>query len=126
MAEDERKRVLIVEDEPATADLFGLILQIHGYEFQKTYGTRQAIEAMNRYEPDAVILDVMMPDLSGLEFCRYVRRDPRLEHIPIIIVSAKSFPEDVEEGMAAGATAYLPKPVTQESLIRALSDALAT
>ncbi|MBI3362688.1 MAG: response regulator [Chloroflexi bacterium] len=78
MAEDERKRVLIVEDEPATADLFGLILQIHGYEFQKTYGTRQAIEAMNRYEPDAVILDVMMPDLSGLEFCRYVRRDPRL------------------------------------------------
>jgi CheY-like chemotaxis protein len=61
--------------------------------------------------PDVVILDVMMPDISGLEVLRYMRREPGLAEIPVIVVSAKSMPGDIKTGLDAGASLYLTKPV---------------
>jgi CheY-like chemotaxis protein len=66
---------------------------------------------LGQENPDVIILDIMMPDVSGLEFLRYVRREPALQHIPVVVVSAKSLPSDVRAGLDAGASAYLTKPV---------------
>jgi len=62
-------------------------------------------------KPDVVILDIMMPEISGLDILRQMRRDPELSHIPVVVVSAKSMPADIKNGMEAGAFTYLSKPV---------------
>jgi CheY-like chemotaxis protein len=77
-------------------------------------------------KPDVVILDVMMPDVSGLEVLRYIRREPAIAQIPVIVVSAKSLPSDIKIGMDAGATAYLTKPVGFMDLKQAVDNAIRT
>lgn len=118
-------KILIVDDEPDTAKMLGLMLGMHGYETVVVHGTAAAMNAVAREKPDAIVLDVMMPDLSGLELCRYVRRDPATSQTPIVIVSARVRPEDVREGLQAGATTYLTKPVSQAELVQAVSDSIA-
>jgi len=66
----------------------------------------------------------MMPGVSGLELCKYLRRDPRFQTLPVVVVSAKAQPEDIREGMAAGASAYLTKPLSTKQLIRTVSELL--
>lgn len=78
-----------------------------------------------REKPDAVVLDVMMPDLSGYDVLRFIRKDPRLKHIPVILVSARSRPEDIQEGLNAGAEVYLTKPVAFADLRQAVLKATA-
>ena len=78
-----------------------------------------------REKPDAVVLDVMMPDLSGYDVLRFIRKDPRLKHIPVILVSARSRPEDIQEGLNAGAEVYLTKPVAFADLRQAVQKATA-
>jgi DNA-binding response OmpR family regulator len=68
----------------------------------------------------------MMPDLSGLEVLRFIRRDPRLEQIPVIVVSAKSLPSDIKDGLDAGANVYLTKPVAFQDLNAAVREVLET
>lgn len=121
---DRKHKILVVDDEPETAEMFALMLQLHGYQVAKAHGTTQAIQSVIRESPDAVLLDVMMPDVSGLELCRFVRRDPRTAELPVIIVSAKARPEDIRDGLEAGATKYLTKPVAQDELLAALKQAL--
>jgi CheY-like chemotaxis protein len=118
-------KILIVEDNPETADVLEASLQLEGYRTVKIHAVGQAIQALLRESPDLVLLDVMMPDVSGLEFLRYLRRDPRFDRVPIMIVSARAQPEDIERGLEAGATAYLPKPFTQEELMQAVAKVLS-
>jgi DNA-binding response OmpR family regulator len=68
----------------------------------------------------------MMPDLSGLEVLRFIRRDPRLEQIPVIVVSAKSLPSDIKDGLDAGANVYLTKPVAFQDLNAAVRQVIKT
>ncbi len=108
---DEPKTVLIVEDEPDAAELFAEMMRVNGFRVIKTFNSALAIQTLRQQKPDIVILDLMMPDISGLEVLRFMRREPEFEHIPVIIVSAKSMPGDIRAGMEAGASLYLTKPV---------------
>lgn len=108
---NQPKTVLIVEDEPDAAELFAEMMRVNGFRVLKTYSSTPAIEMLASDRPDIVILDLMMPDVSGLEVLRFMRRDPNLINIPVIVVSAKSMPADIKIGMEAGASAYLTKPV---------------
>ena len=74
--------------------------------------------------PDVVILDIMMPDVSGLEVLRFMRREPLLKATPVIVVSARSMPSDIKEGLEAGATMYLPKPVGYLELKQAVDEVM--
>lgn len=112
----EQKTIIVVEDEPDTAEMFAEMMRLSGYEVLKSYGGRTAITLIAQTRPDAVVLDLMMPDLSGLEVLGYMRRDPRLVNIPVIVVSAKSLPADVKVGLDAGAAIYLTKPVAFQDL----------
>jgi DNA-binding response OmpR family regulator len=125
-AQPSQKRILIVEDNPDTADMLEASLMLEGYQTIKLHHVGQAIQAMVRENPDLVMLDVMMPDVSGLELCRYMRRDPRFDKVKIVIASARAQPEDIARGLEAGATAYLPKPFTQQALLDTIKQALAS
>jgi two-component system, OmpR family, phosphate regulon response regulator PhoB len=108
---NDLKTVIVVEDEPDAAELFAEMMRVSGFRVFKTYSSTPAISLINKEQPDVVILDIMMPDISGLEVLRFMRRDPQLKNIPVIVVSARSMPSDIKEGLEAGATIYLTKPV---------------
>jgi len=116
--------IVIVEDEPDTAEMFAEMMRLSGYRVQKCHGGTQGIELIAQHRPDAVILDIMMPDVSGLEVLRYMRRDPVLQSIPVVVVSAKSMPMDIREGLRAGASVYLTKPVGFDELRNAVDDVI--
>jgi CheY-like chemotaxis protein/pSer/pThr/pTyr-binding forkhead associated (FHA) protein len=113
--------VLIVEDDPAVAKLLSLIMERDGY---KTAVCRDVIRAMrifNQSQPSAIILDIMLPGMEGLEFCRYVRRDARRNAIPIIVVSATKTEEKVKQAMQAGADIFLRKPLSAKEFSHVVS-----
>ena len=105
------RTVLIIEDEADAAELFAEMMRVSGFRVLKTSSSAPAISLMVAEKPDIVLLDVMMPDVSGLDFMRQMREDPALAGIPVVIVSAKSMPADIRHGMEAGAFTYLTKPV---------------
>ena len=107
----DQKTVIVVEDEPDAAELFAEMMRVSGFRVLKTYSSTPAISMIAKEQPDVVILDIMMPDISGLEVLRFMRRDPKLKATPVIVVSARSMPSDIREGLEAGATIYLTKPV---------------
>lgn len=116
--------ILIVEDEPDTAEMFAEMMRLTGFRVIKTYGGAAAMKILGQEHPNALVLDLMMPDISGLEVLRYIRRDPGLMKIPVIVVSAKSMPSDVQGVLEAGATTYLTKPVSFLDLRQAVLQAI--
>ena len=115
-----QKEVLIVDDEVSVTELFSMMLEMEGYGVQVVHNVRDAIQVLEKDSPDLILLDIMMPIASGLELCRHVRRTPTLASIPIIILSAKSQLEEVQEGLEAGANLYLLKPVSKNELVQAV------
>ena len=110
------KTVLIVEDEVDTAEMFAEMMRVSGYDVLKSYGGKQAIRVISNKKPDVVVLDLMMPEYSGLDVLNFMRRDPRLDHIPVVIVSARYVDEDIQKCLDAGAATYLTKPVSFEEI----------
>lgn len=107
----DQKTVLIIEDEEDAAELFAEMMRVSGFRVLKTSKSAPAIAMMTADKPDIVLLDIMMPEISGLDILRQMRRDPNLANIPVIMVTAKSMPADIKNGMEAGASTYLTKPV---------------
>jgi DNA-binding response OmpR family regulator len=122
---DQRLKIIIIEDEPDTAEMYAEMMRISGYEVVKFYGGLSAVANLAGENPDAVVLDLMMPDLSGLEVLDYIKQQSDLSDIPVIIVSAKTMPEDVEVGLKAGAAAYLTKPVSFADMRIAIENAVS-
>jgi len=106
-----QKTVMIVEDEEDAAELFAEMMRVSGFRVITTYKSEPAIGMMNTEKPDLILLDVMMPEISGLDILRQMRRDPNLANIPVILITAKGMPADIKNGMEAGASTYLTKPV---------------
>ena len=105
------EKILVVDDEVETLRLVGLTLQRQGYQIIAAANGTQALEMVQSESPDLIILDVMMPDLDGLEVARQVRASEKSTHIPILMFSAKTKVEDQVAGMESGADAYLTKPI---------------
>jgi DNA-binding response OmpR family regulator len=118
------KSVVIVEDELETADMFAEMMRLNGFQVHRSSGGRLAMSMIAHEKPSAVLLDVMMPDISGLEVLRFMKRDPNLSDIPVIIISARSQFADIQEGLQAGAKVYLTKPVAYPELISSVRNAL--
>ena len=120
------RTVLIIEDEADAAELFAEMMRVSGFHVLKTTNSAPALSMMTGSKPDVVILDIMMPETSGLEILRQMRRDPALAGIPVVVVSAKSMPADIKNGMEAGASTYLTKPVGYLELKDAVEKAMAS
>lgn len=123
MSEAE-KTVIVVEDETDAAEMFAEMMRVSGFRVLKSYSSTPAISMIANEQPDLVILDVMMPDVSGLEVLKFMRREPKLADIPVIVVSAKSMPGDIKTGLEAGASVYLTKPVGFLDLRQAVEKAM--
>jgi len=119
-----QKTVVIVEDEFETAEMLAEMMRLIGFQVFKSTGGKRAIDLIAEKKPNAVLLDQMMPDISGLEVLSVISNDPYLRHIPVIIVSAKCLPSDMRRGLEAGATCYLTKPVAFIDLKLAVEQAL--
>jgi CheY-like chemotaxis protein len=120
------RTVLVVDDEPMTRTLLQLMLAPADYE---VYEAGDGFEALDRIEenmPDIFVLDVMMPNMDGLALCRILRKRDDTEKIPIILLSAKTTPESIQEGLLAGANRYLTKPVSRKDLLESLKELLSS
>ena len=122
--ESNKKTVLIIEDEEDAAELFAEMMRVSGFRVVKTSSSAPALALMTDEKPDIVLLDIMMPEISGLDILRQMRRDPALVNIPVIVVSAQSMPTDIKHSMEAGASMYLTKPVGFIDLKEAVDRAL--
>jgi two-component system OmpR family response regulator/two-component system alkaline phosphatase synthesis response regulator PhoP len=119
-----RPTIVIVDDELETIEMFSEMLRVMGYSVVKSIGGSRAAAVIADARPVAVLLDMMMPDVSGLEVLDALRRDPRLARVPVVVVSAKGMPIDVRKGLTAGAAGYLVKPVAFLDLKLALEAAI--
>ncbi len=113
--------VLILEDDPEVAKMLALVMERAGYTAKISSDVVGAIRLFTQKRPAAILLDLMLPDMSGLEFCRYVRRDVVKNTTPIIVVSAAKSAAKVNEAMQAGADIFLDKPVSVQELRHVVS-----
>ena len=113
----EKKKILVVDDEPDVTDLVAYHLKAKGFHVETLNDATASISKARNYSPDLLILDIMMPHLSGIQICRILRNDNKLARIPIIFLTAKAEPQDRIEGLESGADDYLPKPFSPKELV---------
>jgi CheY-like chemotaxis protein len=115
---------LVVDDTRIAATAIAQALTLLGYQVQVAYSPRAAIESLFKRLPDVILLDINMPGIDGVEVCRYLRRDPRTEKIPILAMSSEAQEEIVTQVREAGANAFLAKPIDIDTLERTLNGIL--
>jgi two-component system, OmpR family, response regulator len=108
-------RVLVVDDEPSITDLVALALRYEGFTVEKAATGRGALAAVGRFKPDLIVLDVMLPDLSGLDVLRKLSGDGR--RVPVIFLTARDATEDKVHGLTIGGDDYVTKPFSIEELV---------
>jgi two-component system, OmpR family, alkaline phosphatase synthesis response regulator PhoP len=106
-----RARILVVDDEPAIREYETTLLSELGHEVLVAADGTEALELARAKQPHLVLLDIMMPELSGIEVCRQLRSDPRTRDIRVIVVSAVDAKRALEESIIAGADDFLAKPI---------------
>jgi DNA-binding response OmpR family regulator len=121
-----QRTIVIVEDDPDTAEMFAEMIRLMGHSVFQVNRGAQAIGLIAEVKPATIILDWKMSDISGLEVMQHIRRDAKLVKIPIIMVSAKNLPSDIELALNSGASIYLTKPVGYKDLENAIKKVLAT
>ena len=105
-------RILIVEDNALNIKLFCDLLAAHGHQPEAVTDSRNALDAAREFSPDLVITDIQLPHVSGLDLIRLIRKDEQLASVPIMAVTAYSAQGDEERIRAAGAQAYVSKPIS--------------
>ena len=105
-------KILIVEDNALNIKLFCDLLAAHGHEPEAVTDSRTALDAARAFDPDLVITDIQLPQVSGLDLIRLIRKDDELARVPIMAVTAYSARGDEERIRAAGAQAYVSKPIS--------------
>lgn len=117
-------RVMIADDEPGVRALVRMTLDNEAYEIVEAEDGIQALRLARQLLPDLILLDVMMPGLSGLEVCAALKREGRTSGITIVMLSALAQDYDVEAGNAAGADTYFTKPFSPLQLLRRVDEVL--
>jgi two-component system cell cycle response regulator DivK len=117
-------KILIVEDNALNIKLFCDLLAAHGHQPEAVTDSRTALDAARRFAPDLVITDIQLPHVSGLELIRMIRADEQLANVPIMAVTAYSARGDEERIRAAGAQAYVSKPISVARFAQTVDDLL--
>ncbi|KKL21960.1 hypothetical protein LCGC14_2440220 [marine sediment metagenome] len=109
--------ILVVDDEPNIVLSLEFIMQNEGYDVRIAKDGEEALQAIKEKVPDLVLLDIMMPAMSGYEVCQRIRANPEWKDIRIVMLTAKGREVDQEKGMAMGADDYITKPFATRDLI---------
>ncbi len=107
-------KILVVDDDAALAEMIGIVLRAEGYDVVDCYDGDEAFGAFQRYEPNLVLLDVMLPGKNGFQICEAIRG---VSNVPIVMLTARADTEDVVKGLEAGADDYVPKPFKPKELV---------
>ena len=105
-------RILIVEDNELNLKLFTDLLEAHGHETFSTRDGTKAVQMVQEVMPQLILMDIQLPEISGLEITRQIKSDAQLRHIPIIAVTAFAMKDDEEKILAAGCEGYISKPIS--------------
>lgn len=119
-----RKCVLIVEDNEMNIKLFSDLLEAHGYRTMQTKNGIEALKMARQHRPDLILMDIQLPEISGLEVTRWLKQDRDLQNIPVIAVTAFAMRGDEERIRAGGCQGYLPKPISVEKLVSTVREFL--
>lgn len=111
------KKILIVDDETDVTDLVAYTLKSKGFVVETVNDPNRSIGIARTFLPDLVILDVMMPDLSGIQICRMLRADAKLKKVPVVFLTAKAEESDRIQGLETGADDYICKPFSTKELV---------
>src|SRR5471032_1498805 len=122
MTDKKPKKVLVVDDEMDVTKLLAYHLKAKGFLVEAVNNPNKSIGVARTFLPDLVILDVMMPELNGIQICRMLRADPKLKRVPVIFLTAKAEENDRIQGLETGADDYICKPFsTKEVVLRVQS-----
>jgi two-component system, OmpR family, alkaline phosphatase synthesis response regulator PhoP len=110
-------RVLVADDNPQNADLLAEYLQASEYEVAIASDGEETLSLVKSFKPDVLLLDIMMPRLSGFEVCKRLKSDSASKNLPILMITALDQPSDVERAVDAGTDDFLTKPIHQTELI---------
>jgi two-component system, sensor histidine kinase and response regulator len=124
MSEDEPNRILIVDDEPGNLFLLEGLLSEEGFTVYAALNGKDAIALAKKELPDVILLDIMMPVVTGMDVLEILMKDPDVSRIPVIMVTAKVEAEDLEEAMRKGAVEYIKKPINEVEMLARLRTVL--
>lgn len=108
----KKQTILIVEDNALNMMLLNDLLEVHGYSILKTDHGVEALAMAREYHPDLILLDLQLPDISGLEVAHKLKDDPQTRGIPIVAVTAFAMPGDEDKALEAGCDGYIAKPIS--------------
>lgn len=114
---ERRKKILVVDDEPDIAEMIAFNLEKEGFTVLRAADGERALASIKKDGPHLVVLDLMLPGMNGIDVCRAVRRNPSTEHLPIVMLTAKSDPVDRILGLEIGADDYVTKPFHVRELV---------
>lgn len=110
-------KVLIIEDHPGTYNMISDILKINGFDVAVAGASLVGLEKAKKEKPDLILLDIMMPEMGGLQVCKKLKSDPETSKIPVIFISIRVGDNDVKAGKEAGAIDYVKKPFDPDELV---------
>jgi len=106
----KKQHILVVEDEESLLKLVSILFASRGYHVTGVADGRSALEMIAGNRPDLVVLDLMLPEVDGVEVCRHIRRNAETRDLPVLMLTARKSSHDVNAGLNAGADAYITKP----------------
>ncbi len=116
LSAEGKSRVLVVDDDPAMRLLMGEALRLAGFDVEEAEDGEAALAAVSRRQPDVVLLDVIMPKLDGFSVCLELRKQPKTEHIPVLMVTGLDDTDSIRRAFASGATNFITKPINWTTL----------
>ena len=124
MSSEAKSRILIVDDNQDLAKVMRVVLVQAGFEVEIVFSGQEALDQLTQHMPDVIILDLMMPDISGFTILRQLRASESTAPLPVIVLTARMDQESRLESQSAGANAYLTKPFNAQALIEHVRQAL--
>ena len=118
-------KILLVDDEPDFVETVEFFLSGSNYQVFVAKNGKEALEQAEREKPDLILMDVMMPEMDGLEACRHFKNHSSLKSVPIIMLTAKGQVQDVKDAFAAGADSYVVKPFNLPDLVKRIETMLS-
>lgn len=119
---EEAKKVLIVDDEPNILVAIEFLMEQNGYVVEKAYNGEEALQKASSFQPEIIVLDVMMPGMDGFEVARVLRNTPQFSDVKIIFLTAKGTEADKINGYSKGGDVYLTKPFDNNELVMVVSE----
>jgi two-component system alkaline phosphatase synthesis response regulator PhoP len=120
-----KRTIMVVDDEPEIVTVVRLMLEQKGFNVRCAYNGQQVFADLEEQKPDLIILDVMMPEMDGLEVLRRLKGAPETSSIPVVMLTALDQHEDIVRGYETGADFYIPKPFTKDQLLDGINSILS-